>query len=133
MKLDLNDLKPEEATFELTGKPGVKITLKKFSLAAQIWVRERFGADSDLKGIFENQKIPEISEIAFYLIKDKSLFKNIEDFQEAVLVQKDRIELLTAMLATIGISQPIIEHLSKESAEGNEQSLSQPTGAQSSI
>lgn len=130
MKLDLNDLKPEESTFELSGFPGKVLTLKKFSLNAQIWCHEKFGKDA-IKGIFENQRLPEISELVFYLLKEKEVVSSLDVLREAVYTAKDREALLMSLLKTIGISQPVIQKLANESAQGNEQSLSLPTGAQS--
>jgi hypothetical protein len=121
MKLDLNDLQPKESKIVLSEKPGKTYTLKKFSLAAQIWLRDTYGPDK-IKDIFENQRLGEIAEIAFYLMKDKSEFKTPIEFMECIVTQQDRINLIEALLETIGISQPIIDQLSKEYDEKNVES-----------
>lgn len=113
MKLDLNDLKPKECLLELSDFPGKKYTVKKFSLAMQIWMRDRFGPEG-IGGIFKNQKLPEISEIVHHLLKDTSDFPTLESFQEAIVTQQDRVNVLTAVLETIGISQPVIKKLSDD-------------------
>lgn len=130
MKLDLNDLRPAESSLTLSEKPGKTYTLKKISLATQIWIRNRFGTEK-IQGIFENQSLPEISEIAHHLIKDKTDFPTVESLQEAIVTQQDRINLLTAMMQTVGISQPILAKLTEAQAEGNALSPSPPTGANS--
>lgn len=123
MKLDLNDLQPAEAPFSLSN--GKTYTLKKFTLATQIWLQRKFGQEN-IQGIFTELKIPEISEIVFYLLKDKQDFKTVEDLQENIVTQKDRVELIQALLTTIGLSQPVLEKLNESEA----QSPSQPIGAQ---
>jgi hypothetical protein len=132
MSLNLEDLQPQEAEFELSAYKGVKFTLRPFSLRSRIWLGKRFTQDQ-IKGIFEEQRMEEISELVFFQLKDKSVLKSVEDLQDAVQTQSDRIAMMQAMLTTIGISQPVIEQLAKRELEKNEASLSQnqPTGAQS--
>lgn len=129
-KLDLNDLQPQEATFQLSEHEGVTFTLKKFSLRAQLWLNDRFGADS-IKGIFENQRLAEISEVVFFLLKDRTVIKSVEELQESVVTNKDRIAIMSALLKTIGISQPVMEKITKSVESGNVESLNQLIGAQS--
>lgn len=126
MKLDLNDLVPAEAHFQLSANPTKRHTLKKFSLRATIWAQEKFGPDG-LKDVFEHRNLPQISELAYYLLKDKTDFPTIDDFQEAINTQADRVALIIAILATIGMSQPLIDKLAKNEEPGNAQAL--PTGA----
>ena len=129
MKLDLHDLQPKEAQFNL-GETA--LTLRKFTLASQIWTQQRFGTEN-IQGIFSNLRLGEISEIAYYLLKDKKPFPTLESFQEAVVTQRDKMNLIQALLDTVGISQPVIERLNQENPTGNEQSPSQSlTGAKSS-
>ena len=92
MKLDLNDLKPEEATFTLSSHEGVTFTLKKFSLRAQLWMNERFGQYA-IKGIFENQRLGEISELVFFLLKDKTVIKSVEELQESIVTTQDKVTI----------------------------------------
>jgi hypothetical protein len=125
MKLDLSDLKPAEAHFHLSGKGEKQYTLRKFSLASQIWMKERFGQDK-IKTIFENQSIPEISELVYYQLKEPHGFHSLHEFQEEILEQKDRIAIMTALLKTIGISQPVVEKLAKDVAESQEGNVQAP-------
>lgn len=106
----MEDLKPQEADFQLSGKT---YTLKKFSLDAQIWVRAKFKQD-ELESIFREQKIPEIAEIAHYLLKDKTDFPTFKEFSETIAGPLDTHNVLQAMLTTIGLSQPIQEAIKKE-------------------
>ncbi len=122
--LNLNDLKPKEFDLELSERPGKPFTLKKFSLASQIWVSNRFQNDN-IEEIFKNQRIGDISEIAYYLIKDKHGL-SLEQFQELVVTQKDKVALIQAMLETIGISQPLIAEITKAQESGNAPAV--PTG-----
>lgn len=112
MKLTLDDLQPTESTFSLSHLPGKVFTLKKFSLASRIWAKQRFG--DGLKDIFQDKKIAEICELAFFLMKDKTGFADFNAFAESVVTVADQIEIMRAMLATVGISQPVIEKLVNE-------------------
>lgn len=119
MKLDLNDLQPTEAQFELSTYPGKAHTLKKFSLAVQVWIEKRFGKEN-VDAIFSDQRVGDISEIIYFMLKDKIDFPSLEVFQESIVTQKDRVQIYDALFKSIGISQPILEKLSKEAqVEGN--------------
>jgi len=131
MKLNLSDLKPEEATFTLSEFPDKTFTLKKFSLNAQLWMNERFGQEQ-VKGIFENRRLAEISEVVFFLLKDKSVITSLEALREAIVTNQDRVAMMGALLKTIGISQPVMDKLKKDVETGNAESLNQLIGAQSS-
>ena len=131
MKLTLDDLCPLEADFELSTHPGTKFTLKRFSLRAQLWMQNEFGAEN-IEGIFKNQRLPELSKVAFFLLKDKTVIKTLEDLQESVVTNKDRIALMAALLRTIGVSQPVMEAIAKEVGAGNAESLNRLIGALSS-
>ncbi len=119
MKLTLDDLKPAESTFTLSEKQGVIFTLKKFTLADQIWAKRKFG--DRLFEVLEKVEIEGIAEIAFHLLKDKTPFKDFEGFTECIVTTEDKIGVLKGLLATIGISQPIYDKLTEEAAaKGNE-------------
>jgi hypothetical protein len=133
MKLDLSDLKPQEAEFKLSEKPEKTYRLKKFTLATRIWINERFGKDK-IKTLFENQSMPEVSEVVYFMLKDKSDFPTLNDFQEAVVTQADFISLFESLLTSVGLSEPIIEKIAQSEAQesGNAPSPNQPIGAKSS-
>lgn len=113
MNLKLNDLKPQEAEFTLSTKPESKLTLKRFSLAQRIWVTNRFGSDN-IKGIFEDQRISDMAEIAYHLIKEKDAFPNFEAFCEAVVTVEDQLALTKALLKTIGIDDAMFKKIAAE-------------------
>lgn len=113
-KLDLEDLQPQEATFELSEYPGKAFVLRKFSLAGHVWMKKRFSKE-ELQSIFQTRSLPEISEFIYFLLKDKSAFPTLESLQEAIVTQKDRVAIITALLATIGLSQPVIKKISDAS------------------
>lgn len=127
MKLDIQDLQPEEAVFEVSGKPGKLYTLNKLTLRGRIWLNKRF-TQEQIKSMFETQNIGDVSEIAYYLLKDKSDFPTLEEFQDSFVTQKDFVALMKSLLATIGISEPVMQELSKEYDSGNVPSPVAPTG-----
>jgi hypothetical protein len=109
MKLNLEDLKPAEAAFILSEKPGKTYLLRKFSLAERIWCKRRFG--DKIGEVFETQNIGEMAEIAHHLLKDKSEFPTFLAFAECVVTVQDQIALTKALLLTIGIDDAIIKQL----------------------
>lgn len=110
--LTIDDFSPRESTFVLTSAPDAPITLTPFSLRVRSWAMATFGADK-LKDIFEKQKIEEIAKIAFFMLKDKTRFKSFDDFQEAILTPRDHLALITAVLGSVGISEPKLEEIRK--------------------
>lgn len=129
-KFDLNDLKPVESTFKLSN--GKEYTLKKFSLAAQIWMHQRFGAEK-VQQIFEKVSIPEICETVHFLMKDKSDFPTFLDLAEAITTQADRLAIVQAIIETIGISQPMIDKITAEEKKSSVAPEAQPIGQPSLI
>lgn len=131
MRFDLEDLKPEEATFTLSEKPGVKLTLCKFSLRVQIWTHQHFGKER-LEGIFTDRAIPEMAEIVYFMLKDKTEFPTLDAFMDGIVTQADRVSIISALMTSVGVSQPVIEKLAKGNTLGNEPSPSpELTGASS--
>lgn len=114
--IDLHDLKPRTAQFELSEFPNKKLNLEKFSLLVQIWADERFGKDA-IKDIFENSKIRYVSEFVYFLLKEKEEFPTLESFQAQIATQQDRINIMKALFETIGISQPVLDKMEKEILE----------------
>lgn len=133
-ELKLEDLAPVMGEMELSRRPGVKLHLKPVSLRTQIWMKQRFTND-EIEGIFERVKFPEISEIVFHLLVEKDQFpQGLEDFQDAILTQADRVSMLRAIFHCVGVSQPVIDKTLQEYDEKNAHRLSQvvSTGAPSS-
>ena len=118
MKLKLEDLKPAEASFSLSDKPGTIFVLKKFTLADQIWAKKTFG--DRLATILEKVELEGIAELAFHLLKDKTQFKDFAEFAENIVTHDDKLAVLTGLLTTIGISQPVLDKLKKGDENPNE-------------
>lgn len=112
--LKMEDLIPVEYNFKLSGHPGKEYTLKKFSLASQIWLRGQFGSSEKVQQIFKTMDLVAISQIAHHLLKDKTDFKTYMDFAESIITHDDKVQLLKGVLATIGISQPVLDDAEKE-------------------
>lgn len=113
MKISLADLQPQEAQFSLSEYPGKVFTLKKLSLAVNIWLERKFTPE-ELRDIFSNQKMGGLSQIAYYLLKDKETFKTLKSFREGIVTQQDRVAIITAMIKTVGVAQPLIDKLTAE-------------------
>lgn len=118
MKLELNDLKPQLATFELSDKPGKTYTLAKFSLAKRIWCNQRFG--DKIGKIFEKQSLPELAELAHFLLLDKADFPTFLEFADSVVTVEDQIQVVKALLKTIGIDDALIKKLSEDKSPNEE-------------
>lgn len=125
MQLDLTDLKPEEAALSIGGK---EYALKRVTLNTRIWLEKRF-KKGELKEIFSEHKLAEISEIAYHLLKDKTDFPTLEVFCESFSSMNEIVALMMALLKTIGISEPVLKNLT-DTDQGNVQSPSEQTGAQ---
>lgn len=134
LKLDLTDMVPQEASFELSGAPGKKLVLIPYTLRVQIWAEKKYGK-KQIEAAIIGSDVATFSELVFYMLKDKAAFPKIDDLLDAVITFKDRANVTNALLESIGLSQPVLEKLTKQleaqQAEGNEQSPSQTTGANS--
>lgn len=109
MELNLDDLQPSESSFTLSEYPGRVFVLKKFSLAARIWTRKRFG--DGLSDVFEKKDLAGLCEIAHNLLKDpkdKVLFPTFLAFAEAVMTTDDYQSISKALLQTVGIDDKLI-------------------------
>lgn len=115
----LTDLKPQKTRFVISGhrdKTGELIPLyfKPFSLNAEIWMSDRWTPPA-IHMIFEEVKMRELSELAHFLLEDKSDIRTVEEFREMVLGNDDKVELLRALMEAIGISRPLQEKIEKAS------------------
>lgn len=132
--LNLMDLAPKEATFDLSGAEGGPITLCRWSLRVRAWALERFGSPQALQSVFSDQKINDIADLAFFMLKDKARFTSKDAFLDAVVTVQDQLNLIKALLYTIGIGEPEIEKLNQaaEAVSGPKgQAPSPPIGAKS--
>ena len=113
MPLNLMDLVPKETDFELSTMPGVKITLCRWSLRVRAWAIEKFTAQG-LAEIFEKQKISEIADVAFFMLKNKEQFKTKDEFLDAISSMQDQLNLILAVLGAVGIGEPEVKKITDE-------------------
>ena len=110
--LQLEDLIPMNAVLTLPSDPEKTYVLKRMTLAERIWMQQKYGKDQ-IQEIFETQNLPVMAEIAHHLIIDKTSVPTFMDFASKVVGMRDQIELVKALLATIGIDNELISELSK--------------------
>lgn len=132
--LTLDDFMPEEASFSLAKKPGKQFTICPFTLRVRAWVTKTYGRDRFTQ-ILKERDMEEIAKIIFFMMKDKSEFKDVEDFMDNVVGVQDYYALVTALTVSLGVSEPKQEEIKaaieREEAQGNEEapSVKQTTGA----
>lgn len=124
--LKLNDLIPKEAKFRLSDFPDKEFSLCRWSLRVKGWVLEKYTSD-EVNEIFSQQKINEIAVIAYFMLKEKDQFLNdkgeqsIDSFMESIVTVQDQVNVIKALLTTVGIGEPEIEKIndsiSKDSQE----------------
>lgn len=110
---DLFDLVPTEATFELSERPGQVYTLCKWSLRVRTWAEQKYSS-AGLKTIFETQQLPQIADMAFFMLKEKAAFKTKDDFLDAIVTIKDQITVIKALLTSVGIGEPEIKKITED-------------------
>jgi len=113
MPLNLADLVPKETTFTLSTQPDKTFTLCRWSLRVRAWAIEKHGSEG-LKDIFENQKIDEIADMAFFMLKDKTEFKTKDEFLDSVSSVQDQVNVIKALLGAVGIGEPEMQKIQKE-------------------
>ena len=133
LKLSLEDLVPQEATFTLSTTRERVHTLKPYTLRVQLHAQQRFGEAKVVEAI-QRSDMAVLVELAWFVLKDKKPFQdNYETFLDAIESYKDRQAVVDAMLTTAGLSQPVLEKIEKQlgaQSQGNE-SPSPSTGANS--
>lgn len=112
--LNLDDLVPQETAFKLSTLPGREIHLRRWSLRARKWAVDKYGAE-ELQQIFNNRQVEKIAALAYFLLRDddQKSFPTEDDFLDAVATIPDQIELIKAVLRTIGIGEPQIEKINE--------------------
>lgn len=131
MKLNLDDLVPQEAHFRLSSTGETVHTLKPYTLRVQMLAIKKFGEEK-LGAAIQNSDVAVLVELAWDVLKDQKPFANFEDFLEKIVTYKDRQAVVDAMLTTAGLSQPVLEKLAaqlEEQQKGNAQSPVVSTGA----
>lgn len=111
LPIDITGLIPAEAKFQMSTHGDREFTLCKWTLRVRSWATTKYGPER-LKVIFEHQDIGEIAEIAWFMLKDddKKFFNNSKDtFLDGVSSVQDQINLIKALMATVGIGEPEFE------------------------
>lgn len=146
--INLEDLVPEKSAFKLK-IPNKEYTLRPFNLEDEVWLQKKYG--NEIESIFKELRIKEICEIAFHQLEDKSDFKKREvkfvndEGDELVEIKggvdllyslvsgfDEKIAIINALMATIGVSRPIVEKLTKEDGEKKSETTAEQTGQKSS-
>lgn len=110
--LNLADLKPQGAAFKLSPYPEQTFNLCPWSLRIRAWAQLKYGP-AGLQEIFAKQQIVEIGEMAYFMLKEKEFFKTQDAFLDGVQTVQDQINLMKALLQTIGFGEPEIAQLEK--------------------
>jgi hypothetical protein len=141
---------PGEFTLRATGKT---YRLEPVSVADRIWITKNFG--NDLEDIFRSVRAKEIAQIAFHQMspEDKEFFteKSVEFIDDLGHKKEELIgginlflrlirgndeitAVLSALLHTIGISQPLLDEMAEDVAQESAQKKSEiSTGERSLI
>lgn len=122
----LEDMIPEPGEFTLKSTGATVHVLKPISVADESWCRQVLG-DHPIH-ILQSQKLMPICRVIYHQLLDKTPFlaqtelrvddegehKEVrvsgpEILAEAIIGQKEQLEMYCALLKTIGISQPMID------------------------
>lgn len=145
--LKLEDLIPEGSEFKLriTGKT---YKLRPFSMQDELWIQKTFG--DGIHDIFKKLKMQEICRITFHQLEDKSEFTKrevkfvneegdstvqtlggVELLFSLISGTDEKIEIVNALLATIGLSRPVVQKLEEaDRLEKEKKSLATETTGQ---
>ena len=117
------DLNPTEAVFELCDQ---EFTIGKFSLIAQTWAYNEFATQDEpngvnvlANGIADMSNSEPLLKCVWFLMRRKHFFGTYENFVEEIDKLKDEkwakiMELYTAFVQTLGVSQPDLEEIHEE-------------------
>lgn len=79
----------------------------------RVWATEKYTSEG-LQQIFEQQKIDQIADLAWFMLRDESkkFFQDSKsNFLDSVVTFDDQVKLIKALLETIGIGEPEIEKI----------------------
>ncbi len=107
--LNLADLSPIEAAFELSGRKA-PLTLCRWSLRVRAWAVAKYTSEG-LDQIFRKQDISAIADMAYFMLKEKDQFKSQDDFLDAICSIQDQINLIKALLQSVGIGEPEMQKI----------------------
>ena len=135
--IKLEDLLPSMAEFKMNGKV---YNLRPINLDDQVWMGDKYGPER-LEEILSTLPLKEVCEIIFHQLpleqKKDFPYEEIEDLddegkpctkemtgpakvRQSISGIAHQMELIRALLKTIGISQPVLEKLEAEEIKKNE-------------
>lgn len=146
--LQMEDIKPEPATFKLKSRGESEYRLRAVTLEDEIWLNKEFG--SRLDNVFKNMEMGPISRIVFRLMDEEDKQRDftkrkvtimneagetisedrggVELLQASLVGFDDKLAVITALLATIGMSRPAMDKLQAALDEAEKKSLSPEIG-----
>lgn len=131
MTLDLKDIVPKKADFKLRST-GLKHQIRPITLADEIWLEQTFvDEEGNMPNLADNME--HLARAVYHQLVDKTPFKSQvvtlidEDGKETTTEMggyklllslisgiEDKVSMLDAWLATIGISRPVQEAIKKK-------------------
>lgn len=124
MPLQLTDLVPQNATFflkEIVDEDGpIALGLRRWSLLVRKWVIDKYTAKG-VRMAFERLEISVIADVTYYLLDERSklLFKNQDDFLDKIVTVQDQINIISAVVKTMGIGEVELKKFSDAMADKN--------------
>lgn len=113
-KLNLNDFEPKEANFKLKSTGDKIYTLCAFSLRVRAWAEEQY-SEKEMADIFTRQDVVKLAKIAWFMLKDKTVFNNSEiEFFDAIRTMRDGFNVMLAVFEAVGTAQPELDKLNAE-------------------
>lgn len=133
----LEDLDPRGAIIEIkVDDKLMQFQLKKFSLAAQLWVKREFGSPERFLKLIDPQSeinvkeegmpyLETILQTIFYLLDDegKETFGDWEGLSEHVGGFVELLQLQKALVTTMGMAQPLIDAMEEDFKKKVEEEL----------
>ena len=110
--LNIQDLTPQKASFELSTMPGITLQLCAWSLRVKAWAINTYG-EGELQKIMTGMQTLKIAEITYFMLmpESKSHFKNVDEYFENIQKVSDEITVNKALLFSMGIGEPEIKRL----------------------
>ena len=147
----LEDLIPARATFTLKSRPGIEYALRPMDLNDQVWIKKTFGNQDALQVALQGMDVEAVTRMVYHQLEQSSRKDFVattesqvdDDGNEVTRTitgpEKLRAELswpqefmglVTVLLKTIGLSQPILDKLQIEAVKKNEvkEAETSPTG-----
>lgn len=145
-KIALEQLIPEPVEFDFGGR---MCTLRAFTLKDKVWLQGAFGGSGGVEKVFSEVDMVGLCRIAYHQLKedDRQHFKAVTttggldddgnpvketmvtgpmQMAECIKDPIQEIAFLKAILATVGLSEPLLDDLEKEAVEEAEKKTMDP-------